>query len=97
MTAMAAVFTPRRVALVGASDRPGTMGRLLWDNLRSFPGEVVPVGRATSIDGVPAYADLGDVPDPVDLVVIGLPAERVLDAVRAAAAHGVRAAVVLSA
>ena len=43
---LAAVFAPRRVALVGASDRPGSVGRLLWDNLDGFPGEVVPVGPA---------------------------------------------------
>ncbi|MDQ3455942.1 MAG: CoA-binding protein, partial [Actinomycetota bacterium] len=72
-----AVFNPRRIALVGASERPGTMGRLLWDNLRTFPGEVVPVSRSTAIDGVRAYADLSDVPGPIDLAVIGVPAERV--------------------
>ena len=44
---LAAVFEPRRVALVGASDRPGSVGRLLWDNLAGFPGEVLPVGRPT--------------------------------------------------
>ncbi len=92
-----AVFNPRRIALVGASERPGTMGRLLWDNLRTFPGEVVPVSRSTAIDGVRAYADLSDVPGPIDLAVIGVPAERVLAAVRAAATAGVRAAVVLTA
>jgi len=43
---LAAVFAPRRVALVGASDRPGSVGRLLWDNLAGFPGEVLPVGPA---------------------------------------------------
>lgn len=92
-----AVFQPRRIALIGASERPGTMGRLLWDNLRSFPGEVVPISRSPRVDGVPAYADLADVPGPIDLAVVGLPAPHVLGAVRAAAAKGVRAAVVLTA
>ncbi len=94
---LAAVFEPRRIVLVGASERPGTMGRLLWDNLRSFPGDVVPVGRSAAIDGVPAYAAISDVPGPLDLAVIGLPADRVLAAVRAAAEQGVGAAVVLTA
>lgn len=92
-----AVFAPGRIALVGASERAGTMGRLLWDNLRSFPGEVVPVSRSAAIDGVPAYPSLTEVPGPIDLAVIGLPAEHVLAAVRAAAQAGVRAAVVLTA
>ena len=46
---LAAVFDPRRVALVGASDRAGSMGRLLWDNLADFPGEVLPVCQAATV------------------------------------------------
>ena len=92
-----AVFNPRRIALVGASDRAGTMGRLLWDNLRDFPGEVVPISRSASIDGTRAYADLTEVPGDIDLAVIGAPADRVLGAIRAAAEKRVRAAVVLTA
>lgn len=92
-----AVFNPRRVALVGASDRPGTMGRLLWDNLRDFPGEVVPVSRSAGIDGTQAYADLADVPGDIDLAVVGVPAERAVDAIRSAAAKQVPTAVVLTA
>src|SRR5690242_6551351 len=71
---LAAVFEPRRVALVGASDRPGSVGRLLWDNLAGFPGEVLPVCPAATVGGQAAYADLRDVPGLVDLAVIATPA-----------------------
>jgi hypothetical protein len=74
---LAAVFEPRRVALVGASDRPGSVGRLLWDNLAGFPGEVLPVCPAATVAGRPAYADLRDVPGEVDLAVIATPAATV--------------------
>ena len=94
---LAAVFSPRRVALVGASDRPGSVGRLLWDNLADFPGEVVPVGPAATVGGVPAYADLRDVPGQVDLAVVATPAATVPGVVRAAADAHVSAVVVLSA
>jgi acetyltransferase len=94
---LAAVFEPRRVALVGASDRTGSMGRLLWDNLAGFPGEVLPVGPAATVGGRPAYPDLRDVPGPVDLAVIATPAATVPGILAAAAAKGVTAAVVLSA
>lgn len=94
---IAAVFAPRRVALVGASDRPGSVGRLLWDNLASFPGEVIPVSQAGRVGGQVAYPDLREVPGPVDLAVIATPAGTVPAIVRAAAAKGVAAAVVLSA
>ncbi|HUY50315.1 MAG TPA: acetate--CoA ligase family protein [Streptosporangiaceae bacterium] len=94
---LAAVFGPRRVALVGASDRAGSVGRLLWDNLADFPGEVLPVCPAATVGGRVAYADLRDVPGEVDLAVIATPAATVPDIMRAAAGKGVRAAVVLSA
>jgi acetyltransferase len=94
---LAAVFEPRRVALVGASDRPGSVGRLLWDNLAGFPGEVLPVCPAATVGGKAAYADLRDVPGQVDLAVIATPAATVPGIIGAAADKGVRAAVVLSA
>jgi acetyltransferase len=94
---LAAVFEPRRVALVGASDRAGTVGRLLWDNLADFPGEVLPVCPAATVGGQAAYADLRDVPGQVDLAVIATPAATVPGIIGAAADKGVRAAVVLSA
>ena len=94
---LAAVFDPRRVALVGASDRVGSVGRLLWDNLADFPGEVLPVCQAATVAGRPAYPDLRDVPGEVDLAVIATPAATVPDIIAAAAAKGVAAVVVLSA
>jgi acyl-CoA synthetase (NDP forming) len=94
---LAAVFEPRRVALVGASDRPGSVGRLLWDNLATFPGEVVPVSQSAQVGGQAAYPSLSDVPGPVDLAVVATPAATVPGIIRAAASRGVAAAVVLSA
>ena len=94
---LAAVFAPRRVALVGASDRPGSVGRLLWDNLADFPGEVVPVGQAATVGGRLAYADLRDVPGEIDLAVIATPAATVPDIVHAAVDKHIAAVVVLSA
>jgi acyl-CoA synthetase (NDP forming) len=94
---LTAVFDPRRVALIGASDRAGSVGRLLWDNLAGFPGEVLPVGPSPTVGGRTAYPDLRDVPGQVDLAVIATPAATVPDIIAAAAAKGVAAAVVLSA
>ena len=94
---LAAVFHPRRVALIGASDRAGSVGRLLWDNLIDFPGEVLPVGPSPTVGGRTAYPDLREVPGHVDLAVIATPAATVPDIIAAAAAKGVAAAVVLSA
>jgi len=94
---LAAVFAPRRIALVGASDRPGSVGRLLWDNLADFPGDVLPVSQAATVGGRPAYPDLRQVPGQVDLAIIVTPAATVPDIIRSAARQQVRAVVVLSA
>ena len=94
---LAAVFEPRRIALVGASDRPGSVGRLLWDNLADFPGEVLPVSQAPTVGGRPAYPDLRQVPGQVDLAIIVTPAATVPGIIRSAAGQKVRAVVVLSA
>lgn len=92
-----AVFEPDRVALVGASAEPGSMGALLWENLAGFDGEVVPVSRsAGSVGGVPAYRSLADVEGPIDLVVVAVPAAAVPEVARQAADKGVGAMVVLS-
>jgi acyl-CoA synthetase (NDP forming) len=94
---LAAVFAPRRVALVGASDRPGSMGELLWRNLADFPGEVVPVTRpAETVAGRKAYPTLTAVDGDIDLAVVVVPATAVPGVVRDAAAKGVPAALVIS-
>ena len=92
------VLDPARIAVVGASATEGSPGFVLWRNLQSFPGEVVPVSRrAAEIDGVTAYPTLRDVPGQIDLAVVAVPAAAALDVVRDAAAAGVGACVIVSA
>ena len=96
--ALTAVFEPRRVALVGASDQPGKTGELFWRNLADFPGELVPVtSSAETVGGCRTYATLASVPGDIDLAVIVVPAPAVVDVMRDAAAKRVPAAVIISA
>ena len=96
-TGLDALFTPRRVALVGASDQPGKTGELIWRGLADFPGEVVPVSRsASTVGGRRAYQTLAEVPGEIDLAVVVVPAAAVPQVIRDAAAKGVPAAVVIS-
>jgi acetyltransferase len=93
-----AVFEPRRVAVVGASSKPGSTGGVLWQNLSSFPGEVVPVSRtAETIDGHRAYSSLRDIPGTIDLAVVAVPASAAVQVVEDAAAAGVGVVVLVSA
>lgn len=92
-----AVFNPARVAVVGASDRPGKVGTVVWRNLADFDGEVVPVTSSSpSVGGVPAAASLTEVEGDIDLAVLVVPARVAPIVARQAAAKGVGAIVVLA-
>ncbi len=97
---LAALFRPRTVAVIGATERPGSVGRTLLWNLISHPfgGTVFPVNpKRHSVLGIRAYASVAAIPEPVDLAVIATPAAGVPELVGACAAAGVKAVVVLSA
>jgi acyl-CoA synthetase (NDP forming) len=95
--ALAAIFEPRRVAVVGASDKPGKLGTVFMQNLEQFRGEVVPINPGQDeVSGRRAYAQLRDVPDPIDLAVVVVPATAVPAVLADAADAGVRTAIVIS-
>src|SRR5262245_11949921 len=91
---------PRSVAVVGASPRPGSIGAALIRNVHrcGFRGPVFPVHpSATEIDGLRAYPSLTAIGQPVDLVVVAVPAAQVEAIVAECARVGVRGVVVISA
>jgi acetyl coenzyme A synthetase (ADP forming)-like protein len=92
------LFAPERVAVVGATEREGSIGRAIVENLADFEGTVVPVnpGRDTVL-GRDCYADVASVTDPVDLAVVVVPPSIAVDAVREAAEAGVENVVVVTA
>src|SRR3569623_2529024 len=93
-------FAPLSVALIGATEKPGSVGRTLLANLQAchFGGAIFPVNpkRATVL-GLPAYPSVDAVPGPIDLAAICPPAATVPDIVAACAARKVAAAIVISA
>ena len=94
------VLRPGSVALVGASRRPGSIGAAVMANLVAggFTGPIYPINpNAATIEGLPAYASLRDLPAAPELAVVGVPAAQVVNVARECAAAGVRALVVLSA
>ncbi|MEX2419878.1 MAG: GNAT family N-acetyltransferase [Acidimicrobiia bacterium] len=94
------VFYPKSVAVIGASREQTSIGaRLLRNLLRGgFSGTVFPVNpSAPSVSSVKAYKSVLDIPDPVDLAVVVVPARFVLDVARDCAKKGVRGLVVISA
>ncbi|MEM6757720.1 MAG: CoA-binding protein, partial [Planctomycetota bacterium] len=94
------VFNPSRVAVVGASDNPSSVGYAVLHNMvgHGFRGVVYPVNpKREAVQGIAAYKDLGALPQTPDLVVICTPAPTVPDIVRDAVAMGVKGICVISA
>ena len=95
-----AIFKPQSVAVIGASDRPGSVGRaVLWSLVSSpFGGTVYPVSeKRASVLGIKAYATVEQIPETVDLAVIVTPADTVPGVIGQCVAAGVRGAIVISA
>lgn len=95
-----AIFSPRNVAVIGASEREGTVGRTLIWNLISHPfgGTVYPVNpKRANVLGVHAYPSVADVPVPIDLAVIATPARTVPDIIEECIEAGAKGAIVISA
>jgi acetate---CoA ligase (ADP-forming) len=100
VAAVAGVLSPRSVVVVGASRRRGTVGGELLHNIvkAGFTGSLYAVNEhGGSIHGITAYRSVSDLPAPVDLAVIVVPAPRVVAVARECVAAGARALVVISA
>ncbi|MFI5960088.1 GNAT family N-acetyltransferase [Cryptosporangium sp. NPDC051539] len=99
---IAPVLAPRSVVVVGAGRHSGGVGHSVLSNLLAsgFTGAVAAVNRhaspGSSIAGAPAFAAVTDVPGPIDLAVIAVPAAAVAASIADCGRAGVRAVVVLS-
>ena len=95
-----AIFSPKNVAVIGATERPGSVGRTILWNLISTPfgGTVFPVNPTrSSILGIRAYPSVAALPEPVDLAVIVLPAKAVPAVIQECVDAGVKGAIIISA
>ncbi|MFB6084156.1 MAG: acetate--CoA ligase alpha subunit [Halorientalis sp.] len=99
MGELATMFAPDRVAVVGATEREGSVGRAITSNLDAdFEGEVVPVNpNAETVLGLDCYEDIGSVPRAVDVAVVVVPASIAVDVVEACGEAGVENVVVITA
>jgi acetate---CoA ligase (ADP-forming) len=98
--ALHALFHPRAVAVVGASDDTTKHGYIVLTNVRKagFSGGVYGVSRRlAAVDGIPCFADLDALPEPVDVAFLAIPADAAVQAVRDCARAGLKAVIVGSA
>ena len=94
------LFSPRSVALIGASERPASLGSVVLRNLLQggFKGPIWPVNpKRSTVMGLQAWPDLASLPEAPELAVICTPAGTVVELIQALGERGTRAAIVISA
>jgi len=94
------IFQPKSIAVVGASERKGSVGAALMNNLieRGFSGEILPINpNHKKIGKLPACPSIRDLEAPVDLAVISTPISLVPQIVKDCVDVGVGGAVIISA
>jgi acetyl coenzyme A synthetase (ADP forming)-like protein len=91
-------FTPRSIAVIGASSEPKKMGYAVMHNLLHFPGQLYPVNnKRPEVQGLKAYPSILDIPNPVDMAVITVPAKHVPSVIEECGQKGVNMAVIITA
>ena len=93
------LFEPQSIAVVGASEREGSLGRAVWQRLRvhTYTGRAFPVNpKHKKIFDEPCFARLTDLPERVDLALIAAPADACVDIIRDCGASGCGYALILS-
>jgi len=92
-------FEPKSVAVIGASEKPGTIGRALMTNLlERFKGKIYPVNiKYDQVFGLKCYKSVKEIPDEVDLAVIAVPAPVVVNVARECGEKGIKGLLVISA
>jgi len=93
-------FAPKSVAVIGATENPGTVGRtIMWNLVTSpFGGTVYPVNpKRPSVLGIKAYPSVTEIPESVDLAVVVTPPPSIPGIIRECGENGVQGAIVISA
>ena len=95
-----ALFAPKSIAVIGASNRQGSVGRAVFTNilLNEYTGTVYPVNpKDRSISGVRSYPSIGDLPESVDVAVVVVPAAVVPAVTEECGKKGVKGLIIISA
>jgi acetyltransferase len=95
---LSSMFDPGSVAVIGASEKPGSVGRALTENIQAFNRRVSLVNPSHQIIlGRKTFSKISDLPQPADLAVIATPAATIPGIVAECATVGVKGAVIISA
>lgn len=90
-------FEPDSIAVIGASNNPKKLGNEVFNNLKSFDGELYPVNvNEEEVEGEKAYNSVKDIEDDIDLAILIVPAKYTPETMRDLGEKGVNAAVIIT-
>lgn len=93
-----ALFQPKTVALIGATDKEPSVAYTLWHNLASFTGRIYPINpKRSTIFDKPCYPSIAELPEEIDLALIATPAATVPDVIASCVKAKTKTAIVISA
>jgi acetyltransferase len=98
--ALETMLAPKSVAVIGATEAEGSVGRTLIENLKTgnFGGKIIPVNlKRARVLGIPAFRKVGEVEHPIDLAVIVTPAATVPGIIGECVEAGAKGAIIISA
>ncbi|MEW7997612.1 MAG: bifunctional acetate--CoA ligase family protein/GNAT family N-acetyltransferase [Candidatus Thiodiazotropha endolucinida] len=97
---LTSLFSPKSIAMFGASDRKNSVGEVVFKNLISsgFKGDIYPINlKHEKVQGIKAYKSIEAINKPVELAVVATPAKTIPAIVQACGEHGVKTMIILSA
>jgi acetate---CoA ligase (ADP-forming) len=99
MTALTRMFSPKSIAIIGATVREGAIGNTVVRNFRisNYSGSVYPInGRYEEVEGFKCYAEITQIEDPIDLAILALPSEYIEQSIEQCQLQGVKNLLIFS-
>lgn len=91
-------FSPKSIAIIGASEKPGVGKTIFYNIAKHFKGKIYPVTPSNpTVGGLPAYKNVLDIPDSIDLAVVAAPSKFTPSVMEEVGKKGIKGAIIVSA
>jgi acyl-CoA synthetase (NDP forming) len=93
-------LNPKSVAVIGASEKPGSWGQFMMGSLRTweYPGRIYPVNpKLEKVYGIPAFGNVEEIKDPVELAIIAVPEQSIEEVIEVCGRKGVKGITIITA
>ncbi len=91
-------FSPKSIAIIGASEKPGVGKTIFYNIAKHFKGKIYPVTPSNpTVGGLTAYKNVLDIPDSIDLAVVAAPSKFAPSVMEEVGKKGIKGAIIVSA